>query len=42
MNLEEDPIPIKILLVGDAQSGKTSFVNRYVKDKFDLHVSQMN
>ena len=29
-------------MVGDALSGKTSFVNRYVKDKFDLHVSQMN
>ena len=29
--------------MGDALSGKSSFVNRYAKDKYDnLHVSQLN
>ena len=43
MQFEDDPIPIKVLVVGDTQSGKSSFVNRFVKDKYDnLNVSQIN
>jgi GTPase SAR1 family protein len=39
MQFGGEPITIKILVVGNAQTGKSSFVNRYVKDKDSLMVS---
>ena len=35
-NEEEEEIKIKIMLLGESQIGKTSFIQRYVKNNFNL------
>jgi len=33
--MEDSPIPIKILVVGEPKTGKSSFIHRFVNDDFE-------
>ena len=37
MNEEKDNINIKVVLVGDTGVGKTSIIDRYINDKYDIN-----